>query len=165
VVVICFAWAVSVLRVELETLLCRRVGCKILIGDPVNIAQHPRGQQKRLVVHDSTFVMDDTGKGSCGAPVMNSGWEVVAQHHAAIPATDRNGHVRDINGKTIANDRVNDTDLQIKRVADEGIRPSGGAADLPATHDTQRLALLELWDRPMVVILARNASLNGMTDG
>lgn len=157
---------------------------KILIGDPVNIIQHPRGQQKRLVVHDSTFVLvdddsdadafcwysGDTDKGSSGAPVMNSRWEVVALHHEAIPATDKNGNVLDINGKTIAESRADDPDLKIKWIANEGIRVSRivarlEAANLSAAHDEVRTGLLALWDSPMATIAARNASLAGMEAG
>lgn len=157
---------------------------KILIGDPVNIIQHPLGQQKRLVVHDSTFVLvdddsdvdafcwysGDTDKGSSGAPVMNSRWEVVALHHEAIPATDVNGNVLDINGKTIADDRANDPDLQVKWIANEGIRVSRIVAHLRDAHlppagNAMREKLLQLWDNPMATIIARNASLKGMENG
>jgi endonuclease G len=102
--------------------------------------------------------------------VMNSRWEVVALHHEAIPATDVNGNVLDINGKTIAEDRVNDPDLRVKWIANEGVRVSRivahlRAADLPAPHDAVRNALIALWDDPMATIVARNASLKGMESG
>lgn len=154
---------------------------KILIGDPVNILQHPRGQQKRLVVHASNFVLvdddsdanafcwytGDTDKGSSGAPVLNSRWEVVALHHKAIPATDKNGNVLDINGKTITDSRANDPDLQVKWIANEGVRVSRivahlEAADLSGTHDAVRASLLSMWNNPTATILARRASLLGM---
>ncbi|MDA4848828.1 trypsin-like serine peptidase [Hoeflea poritis] len=157
---------------------------KILIGDPVNIIQHPRGQQKRVVVHDSTFVMvddesdadafcwysGDTDKGSSGAPVMNSRWEIVALHHKAIPATDKNGHVLDVNGKTIAEGRANDPDVRIKWIANEGVRASRlvaqlHAADLPATQGAVRSGILALWNNPMATLLARQASFQGMQAG
>lgn len=155
---------------------------KILIGDPVNIVQHPRGQQKRLVVHDSTFVLvtdesdvnafcwysGDTDKGSSGSPVMNARWEVVALHHKAIPAVDKNGHVLDVDGKMIAESRIGDADTRVKWIANEGVRVSRivanlEAVDLATPQKEIRDKLLALWRDPMATILARIASFNGMS--
>ncbi|WP_170761957.1 trypsin-like serine peptidase [Ruegeria lacuscaerulensis] len=155
---------------------------KILIGDPVNIIQHPEGEQKRVVVHDSTFLLvenntdadafcwysGDTQKGSSGSPVLNSRWEVVALHHAAVPATDKNGNVLDVNGKTISLDRLGDADTRIKWIANEGVRVSRMVrhieeASLTAAHDAVRQSLLKLWDTPLATRTARLAALHGMT--
>lgn len=59
---------------------------KIRVGDPVNIIQHPHGEEKAVVVHNSHFLhlengtnseqfcwySGDTEKGSSGAPVFNN---------------------------------------------------------------------------------------------
>ena len=57
----------------------------------VNIIQHPAGQFKKIALYhnivtntDDRIVqyLTDTMKGSSGAPVFNSNWEVVALHHS-----------------------------------------------------------------------------------
>jgi len=154
---------------------------KILIGHPVNIIQHPNGLQKRVVVHDSTFTMirnggeldpycwysGDTESGSSGAPVMNSRWEAIALHHKAVPATDKNGHVLDVDGKLIAKERLDDPDTRVKWIANEGIRVSRivgrlKAAALEGGYAEIRERLLQLWSSPLATIEARKASYAGM---
>ncbi|MHC5747651.1 MAG: LamG-like jellyroll fold domain-containing protein [Nostoc sp.] len=65
-------------------------------GDPVYIIQHPKGRQKKVVLHDNDIsdfgiyknvlrYVADTDYGSSGSPVFNARWELVALHHAAIP--------------------------------------------------------------------------------
>jgi hypothetical protein len=60
-------------------------------NDFVNIIQHPGGQLKKIalyhniVTHTTDRVVQyltDTLKGSSGAPVFNSNWDVVALHHS-----------------------------------------------------------------------------------
>lgn len=155
---------------------------KALIGDPTNIIQHPAGEKKRIVVHDSTFTLvdngtdadafcwytGDTNKGSSGAPVLNNRWEVLAVHHKAIPDTDVNGHVLDVNGKKIAKDRFEENDAQVRWLANEGIRVSRIVAKLEAQdfdnaqHALVRDDLLALWSDPLVTDKARRASFLGM---
>lgn len=151
---------------------------KILIGDPVNIIQHPLGRQKRVVVHDSTLLLvdsdtdadafcwysGDTQKGSSGSPVLNAQWEVVALHHAAVPATDKNGFVLDVNGKTISEDRLDEADTRINWIANEGVRVSRivrhlKEADLADDQDRLRGELLDLWASPLATRTARLAAL------
>jgi len=106
---------------------------KILIGQPVNIIQHPNGNNKTVVLHDSYLLYlddedinmekyclysGDTEEGSSGSPVFNNQWEVVALHHKAIPKTDKNGNLIDQNGRQISNDKDK------VYVANEGIRVS-----------------------------------------
>lgn len=154
---------------------------KVLIGDPLNILQHPRGEQKRVVVHECTFILvendtdadsfcwysGDTDKGSSGAPVLNNRWEVVALHHKAIPATDKNGHVLDVNGHQIAKERLNEPETQIQWIANEGIRISRivhalAMAPMSDDHAPVRESLLTLWSDPRATLLARRASHSGM---
>jgi len=64
---------------------------EIAKNDFVNIIQHPKGEMKQIslyhniVTHTDDRVVQyltDTLKGSSGAPVFNSDWEVVALHHS-----------------------------------------------------------------------------------
>ncbi|MFB6557570.1 endonuclease [Streptomyces sp. NPDC056400] len=80
---------------------------KAVIGELVNIIQHPNGEPKQLALRDNQIVdvLDDfvhysadTAHGSSGAPVFNDQWEVVALHHAGAPRKDRDGNVLAVDG-------------------------------------------------------------------
>ncbi|WP_328740771.1 endonuclease [Streptomyces erythrochromogenes] len=80
---------------------------KAVIGELVNIIQHPNGEPKQLALRDNQIVdvLDDfvhysadTARGSSGAPVFNDQWEVVALHHAGAPRKDRDGNVLAVDG-------------------------------------------------------------------
>ncbi len=94
------------------------------------------------------FYSSDTEKGSSGAPVFNSRWEVVALHHKAIPKTDKNGNLIDENGHQIANEKDK------VYVANEGIRASRlvQAIKDSAFENSEeakiRDELIELWKTP-----------------
>lgn len=62
-----------------------------VVGDPVNIIQHPKGQDKQIALTANKvisvwgprlFYTADTEPGSSGSPVFNQEWRVVAIHHA-----------------------------------------------------------------------------------
>ncbi len=62
-----------------------------VLNDPVNIIQHPNGDDKQIAltsnevisIWDSKiFYKADTEPGSSGSPVFNQDWKVVALHHA-----------------------------------------------------------------------------------
>ncbi len=155
---------------------------KALIGDATNIIQHPAGEKKRIVVHDSVFTLvdngtdadafcwfsGDTNPGSSGSPVFNSRWEVLAVHHKAVPDTDVNGNVLDINGKKISKERFSENNAQVRWLANEGIRVSRIVDALEAAvfdraeHAAARDALLALWADPLSTAKSRRASYDGM---
>lgn len=140
---------------------------KILIGHPVNLIQHPQGQDKKVVVHDSRLLdlvnkdefdpfcwySADTERGSSGSPVFNNHWEVIALHHRAVPATNKNGNILDVNGKVMSEDRYRAEPHNIKWVANEGVRASRIVqalrdASLSATMQNHLSRTLALWSHP-----------------
>jgi endonuclease G len=67
---------------------------KHLLGEFVNIVQHPDGDYKQVVIRENRLVtrldtvlhyMADTLPGSSGSPVFNDQWELVALHHWGEP--------------------------------------------------------------------------------
>ena len=86
---------------------CPLIGAegKILVRDPVNIVQHPKGELKQIVIRNNTLLdlpeqppLDkfahyetDTEQGSSGSPVFNDEWEVIALHHSGVPRTNAAG--------------------------------------------------------------------------
>ena len=73
---------------------------KVLLGESLNIIQHPNGEPKQLALRENTLIdilplflhyQTDTAPGSSGSPVFNDQWEVVALHHSGVPRTDAQG--------------------------------------------------------------------------
>jgi endonuclease I/V8-like Glu-specific endopeptidase len=80
---------------------------KLLVGEWVNIIQHPNGEPKQLAIRENRVVDElerhlhyhtDTAPGSSGSPVFNDQWEVVALHRSGVPATDERGEIVAIDG-------------------------------------------------------------------
>ncbi|KQP17035.1 endonuclease [Pseudorhodoferax sp. Leaf265] len=101
---------------------------KILIGEHVNIVQHPKGQYKQFVSRSNELVdmlenhlhyVTDTEPGSSGSPLYNDQWEVVALHHSGVPRM-RDGQYIDKNGNPWNGRDADDIDW----VANEGVRVS-----------------------------------------
>ncbi|GAA2107471.1 DNA/RNA non-specific endonuclease [Actinomadura alba] len=70
---------------------------KTIVGDFVTIIQHPRGEKKQVALRENRIVdvleaflhyETDTEPGSSGSPVFNDQWEIVALHHASVPAPE-----------------------------------------------------------------------------
>jgi len=105
---------------------------KYLVGNPINIIQHPDGMPKRWAVSENGLRVEptdedlflqyltDTLGGSSGSPAFNHDWELVAVHHSGVP--------RRVNGEIMTKQ---DTpwhkgmrDDDIDWVANEGVRVS-----------------------------------------
>ncbi|MFF8842055.1 endonuclease [Streptomyces sp. NPDC015127] len=80
---------------------------KVILGEFVNVIQHPRGEPKQLALRENQVVdllerflhyASDTDQGSSGSPVFNDQWEVVALHHSAVPVTDSANRPLSIDG-------------------------------------------------------------------
>jgi len=80
---------------------------KLMIGEKVNIIQHPNGEHKQLAMRDNEVIDElelflhyrsDTAPGSSGSPVFNDQWEVVALHHSGVPDLDEQGRQKAIGG-------------------------------------------------------------------
>ena len=152
--------------------LFQRVG-KILIGDTVNIIQHPEGGTKKVVLHNSHFLLvadgteadafcwysGDTKEGSSGSPIFNNRWEVVALHHRSIPKTNKNNEVLDINGKTMKKERAQNNPEDIAWIANEGSRVSRIVKCLKninldnAAMEKIRNSLLASWSPPLLALI------------
>ena len=128
---------------------------KILLGENLNIVQHPRGEAKQLVLRSNELVdlfddyahyVTDTEPGSSGSPVYNDQWEVVALHHAGVPRRDSEGRLLTRDGSVWQEGM--DPDL-IGWVANEGIRVSSlvkyiAAQDMAPAQAALRDDLLNL---------------------
>ncbi|MFN5160742.1 MAG: lipase family protein [Cyanobacteriota bacterium] len=78
---------------------------KLLVGETVNIIQHPNGEPKQLAIRNNQVVDElelflhyrtDTDPGS---PVFNDQWEVVALHHSGVPKRNERGEVVTSDGR------------------------------------------------------------------
>lgn len=103
---------------------------KAVIGEHINIIQHPNGEPKKLCVSNNQLVdvldnyihyVTDTLPGSSGAPVYNNQWELIALHHTGVAR-------RNANKEALLRDgtiwRKGIPDSQVDWVANEGIRVS-----------------------------------------
>lgn len=81
---------------------------KVLLGEYVNIIQHPNGEPKQLALRENQVVdlledfchyQTDTSPGSSGSPVYNDQWEVVALHHMGVPKRSEEGHLLTVTGE------------------------------------------------------------------
>lgn len=141
---------------------------KILRGQPINLIQHPGGGEKQVVVHNSVLLdlengcadsdfcwyTSDTERGSSGAPVFNSRWEVVALHHSSVPRTNAEGELLDLNGRKMSAERFEREPELVHWIANEGVRCSRVVRGFErATFAAPEQAALRdrivaLWGRP-----------------
>gem|GEM_PF-1244622 len=127
---------------------------KVLVGESVNIIQHPNGEPKQLAIRHNQVVDElelflhyqtDTDPGSSGAPVFNDQWEVVALHHSGVPKRNDQGEVVTSDGR-IWQEWMGEQ--RIAWVANEGARVSRlvrhiRACPLPPEGEALRRQLLE----------------------
>ena len=102
---------------------------KTLLGDSLNIVQHPKGEAKQIVLRSNQLVdlfadfahyVTDTEPGSSGSPVYNDEWEVVALHHSGVPKMQDGNYIA--KDGSIWRKGMDPDDLEW--VANEGIRVS-----------------------------------------
>jgi endonuclease I/V8-like Glu-specific endopeptidase len=103
---------------------------KIVIGEYMNIIQHPDGRPKELsfranqlmdVLPSFLHYETDTEPGSSGSPVFNDQWEVVGLHHSGVPKTNAEGKILNKNNQEWVPSMG---EAQIQWLANEGIRIS-----------------------------------------
>jgi len=128
---------------------------KVLIKEPLNIIQHPRGRMKEIAFRSNELIdllpvhahyTTDTEPGSSGSPVYNDQWEVVALHHSGVPK-------RGADGGLVKADNTpwqdGDDPEELAWVANEGVRISViykaiEMAQLEPAQGVLRRELLEL---------------------
>lgn len=81
---------------------------KLMVGEWVNIIQHPNGEPKQLALRENQVIDEleqflhyktDTAPGSSGSPVFNDQWEVVALHHSGVPDRDTQSRILTTDGR------------------------------------------------------------------
>ena len=114
---------------------------KILVGQPVNIIQHPDGGPKTWVTMNENRLIDisdegflqytaDTLQGSSGSPVFSTSWELVGLHHSGVPEM-HDGKIVSTEG-TEWNEDMGDE--KIHWIANEGARTSAIVRALAETR-------------------------------
>ena len=114
---------------------------KILVGQPVNIIQHPDGGPKTWVTMNENRLIDiseegflqytaDTLQGSSGSPVFSKGWELVGLHHSGVPEM-HDGKIVAVDGTAWDEDMGDD---KIHWIANEGARTSAIVRALSETR-------------------------------
>jgi endonuclease I/V8-like Glu-specific endopeptidase len=113
---------------------------KLMVGEWVNIIQHPNGEPKQLALRENQVVDEleqflhyrtDTAPGSSGSPVFNDQWEVVALHHSGVPVRDEQDRI------LTPDDRIWEPWMGEHRIAwkaNEGARISRVVAHIKAQH-------------------------------
>ena len=145
---------------------------KALVGEQVNIIQHPNGKPMQLVLHDNTIIdvfddflhyRADTQPGSSGSPVLNNNWQVAALHHSGVPKRDQDGRILLVSGDYW--DLQQSTVDQIDWVANEGIRISSivNFLDQIAMTPSQQRLYEGVFERPTLERISSSQSLNART--
>lgn len=144
---------------------------KVIIGESLNIIQHPNGEPKQLALRENTLIdvlpqflhyHTDTAPGSSGSPVFNDQWEIVALHHSGVPRTDAQGRYLTKDG-TLWTPAMGEH--RIDWIANEGARISQivanvkSAQGLSSTARTLRDSILDA--RSPIEALGK--SVNGST--
>ena len=121
---------------------------KVLVGEALNIVQHPDGRPKVVALRENELVtiLDDflhyradTNPGSSGAPVYNDQWQLVALHHSGVPRKDAEGRWLARDGSVWTEAMGEDA---VDWIANEGVRISRIVARLKAAALTGEAAAL-----------------------
>jgi endonuclease I/V8-like Glu-specific endopeptidase len=121
---------------------------KVLVGEALNIVQHPDGRPKVVALRENELVtiLDDflhyradTNPGSSGAPVYNDQWQLVALHHSGVPRKDAEGRWLARDGSVWTEAMGEDA---VDWIANEGVRISRIVARLKAAPLTGEAAAL-----------------------
>lgn len=103
---------------------------KAILGEYVNIIQHPNGEPKQLALRDNQFVdlldnflhyKTDTAPGSSGSPVFNDQWEIIGLHHSGVPLRDADGRILAKGGDLW---QPSMGEFKVQWIANEGVRIS-----------------------------------------
>jgi len=103
---------------------------KVVVGELLNIIQHPNAEPKQLALRENRLTdrlelmlhyETDTAPGSSGSPVFNDQWEVVALHHSGVPRKDDQGNWLATDGALWTPDMGEE---RVDWVANEGVRIS-----------------------------------------
>src|SRR5215207_3967938 len=127
---------------------------KVIVGEYVNIIQHPNGEPKQLALRENQLLdllpdflhyRTDTAPGSSGSPVFNDQWEVVGLHHSGVPRTNADGEILTRDGLVW---REEMGEHRIDWMANEGVRTSRivqaiRAANLSTEQDRLRRQMLD----------------------
>lgn len=127
---------------------------KILVGQPINIIQHPAGGVKHYAYQNNNVVdilnleqyiqyTTDTKQGSSGSPCYNNAWELVALHHSGVPLVIE-GKIVNTQGQIW--DEENQDQDEIQWIANEGISISKIVDELKSIKiaDANKQALLDM---------------------
>jgi endonuclease I len=103
---------------------------KVVLGELVDVIQHPNGEPKQLALRENEIVdrlelflhyETDTAPGSSGSPVFNDQWELVALHHSGVPKRNDRGDFLAVDG-TVWTPGMDEA--RLAWVANEGVRIS-----------------------------------------
>jgi endonuclease I/V8-like Glu-specific endopeptidase len=129
---------------------------KVVIGEMINIIQHPGGQMKQVTLHENELIdivddflhyKSDTMRGSSGSPVFNDQWEAIALHHSGVPQRNEEGKVLSKSGDVWTPLMGND---QIMWLANEGVRVSQLVAYLRGQREALEPSEQALLDEVLV---------------
>ncbi len=111
---------------------------KAILGEMLNIVQHPNGEPKQLAMRENKLLdlLDDylhyetdTAPGSSGSPVFNDQWEIVGLHHSGVPKKNKAGKILAIGGSLWTRAMG---EHRIDWLANEGVRISRIIKDVKA---------------------------------
>jgi endonuclease G len=136
---------------DVDPMVVTSAPAKILVGQPVNIIQHPDGGPKTWTTLDDNRLLDisddgflrytaDTLEGSSGSPVFSTAWELVGLHHSGVPEM-HDGNIIAIDGSVWDEDMGDD---RVHWIANEGARSSAiirALAELRLDDERQQAVL------------------------